>query len=154
MTRATQIEVEASERDLTAKLDRDVAAMIAQGADFQQRLNWFAAAGQPIPPQFFLSHADLLMRWIEHVRQYDSAAKWLSEQKRPASTQRLAAIIDDLSKAVPRYHAMAGQETASWANLVKATVGVNREIDEMRAKANADSQSAHNRRGAKGRDLL
>lgn len=153
MTNAGQFDVEAYERDVTAALDREVAAIIAQGNDFQQRMYWFASSGQ-VPPQLFLTHADGLMRWIEHVRQHRPAAEWLMKHNRPAITQRLAAIIDDLSKAVPRYHAMAGQQSASWSNMVNATVAADREINNSRASSNADDLAAHAARSARLRNLL
>lgn len=155
MTNPSQIEIDTYERNVTAALDREVATIVAQGADSQQRLNWFASSGQPIPPQFFLAHADSLTQWIEHFRrQHGPAADWLVKQDRPGVSQHVEAIIDDLSKAIPRYHAMAGQESASQRSLSSATIAANREIDRQRERGNAERNSAHAARSAKLRDLL
>ena len=155
MINPSQIDIEAYERDVTAALDRAVATRAAQDNDFKQRMHWFASSGQPIPPQFFLAHADLLTQWIDYIRrQHGPAADWLLQQDRPSVSQRVEAIIDDLSKAIPRYHAMAGQVSASQSALFGATSAANRELDRQRAQENAERNSAHAARSARMKDLL
>lgn len=105
--------VEAYERGMTARVDRDFGILLAQSADFQQRTTAMMAALQPVPPLMILAFADELSKWIERFRQAQSDAEWLAGKGRPAMRQRLTAIIDELKKAVAIYQQqVAGQGVA------------------------------------------
>jgi hypothetical protein len=107
------VDVDAVERETMARLDADMATMTEEGRHFQQQFDAMAAAWQPFPPQMFSQYADRLERWIAHLRQEAGpAAGWLVFKERPATAERLAAVIADLGKAVAGYRQMAGEQVA------------------------------------------
>jgi hypothetical protein len=106
-------DIDAYEHAIRSRLEADVATLTWQGHQFQQQFNAMSAAWQPMPPQMFAQYADGLERWIYYFQQAAGpAADWLAGAGRPAVRQRLAAVINDLILAVPRYRQMAGQQTA------------------------------------------
>lgn len=118
MTGTGPIDVDTYERNVTAQLDRDLGVLTAQGEHFQQMFNAMVASWQPMPPMMFAQRADGLAQWIEYFRQHAvPATDWLTGAGRPAAGQRLAAILEDLGKAVVTYREMAGQAAAHLSGL-------------------------------------
>ena len=104
-------DVDTYERNVTAQLDRDLMMLTAQGEQFQQMFNAMMASWQPMPPMMFAQRADGLAQWIEYFRQAAlPATDWLARAGRPAAGQRLAAILEDLGRAVINYRQMASQQ--------------------------------------------
>jgi hypothetical protein len=167
------VDVDAYEREMMARFDAEMAAMTEQGRRFQQQFDAMMAAWQPVPPQMFSQYADGLERWSAHHRNgAGPAAEWLASAGRPTLGQRLAAVVDDLGKAVTGYRQMAGQQVAHMNGLGQIQTGMysqqlagqreigqiradtNREINEMWAKGQAESTAAFERQNALFRKSL
>lgn len=154
MTDGPPVDVESFERGVSAQLDADTATLLAQGQDFQQRVYAMNAMGQAVPPQMFALYADGLANWIQYLGQATPAGEWLARSGRPAFGQRLAAIVDDLAKAVPIYRQMAQQQVAHLSGLASITNTTNREINAMMAETNAARSAAFARQNAAFRAAL
>jgi hypothetical protein len=154
MTDGPPVDAESFERGVSAQLDADTATLQAQGQDFQQRVYAMNAMGQTVPPQMFSMYADGLANWIQYLGQARPAAEWLARSGRPLFGQRLKAIVDDLSKAVPIYRQMAHQQVAHLNGLASITNATNREINGIIAETNAARSAAFARQNALWRKTL
>ncbi len=167
------VDVDAYEREMMGRFDAEMSAMTEQGRRFQQQFDAMMAAWQPVPPQMFSQYADGLERWIAHHRNgAGPAAEWLERAGRPALGQRLAAVVDDLGKAVAGYRQMAGQQVAHMNGLGQIQTnmysqqlagqqeigqiraGTNREINEMWAAGQAERTASFERQNALFRRTL
>lgn len=143
---AVDVDVDAYEREMMGRFDAEMAAMTEQARRFQQQFDAMMATWQPIPPQMFSQYADGLERWIAHHRNgAGPAAEWLASAGRPTLGQRLAAVVDDLGKAIAGYRQMAGQQVAHMNSLGQIQTGMysqglasQREIGRIQADTNRE----------------
>jgi hypothetical protein len=122
------VDVDAFEREMMARLDAEMATMREEGLHFQRQIEAVVAAWQPIPPQMYSQYADGLESWIAYLRQgAGPAADWLARAGRPAMGRLLAAVIDDLAKAIPGYRQLVGQQVAHMNALGQIQTGMYRQ---------------------------